>query len=77
MIFKHEKREESDWWKGLKEAEDLYLTGFVYEGRDAGCHIFNHPEGESCGHDGMSYSFDRGMLDYIEHRKLNKEIYND
>ena len=77
MIFKSKKQEEGDWWKGLKEAEDLYLAGFVHEGRDdIGCRIFKHPEGGSYGWGGMSYSFDRGMLDYIEHRKLNKEIYN-
>ena len=41
MIFKRKKREESDWWKGLKSAEDLYQDGCTYEGKDdIGCQIF-------------------------------------
>lgn len=66
------------WRKGLLAAEGLYKDGYTYEGKDSvGCHIFKHPEGGTSGYCGLNSEFDHGMLDYVEHRKLNKEIYND
>lgn len=38
--------------------------------------LVKHPEGGSSGYCGLNSNFDRGMLDYVEHRKLNREIYN-
>lgn len=78
MLFKRKKREDSDWWKAFKCAEELYKDGCTHEGKDdIGCRIFKHAEGGERGYCGFNYQFDHGMLDYIEHRKLNKELYND
>lgn len=69
--------EKNYWRDGLHTAEELYKLGFIYDGKDdLGCLIFKHPEGGSSGYCGLNSNFDRGMLDYVEHRKLNREIYN-
>lgn len=71
--------EDRNYWKeGLYQAEDLYEMGFVYEGRNSlGYHVFKNPEGGCYESGGMEPMFNQGILDYVEHRKLNKDIYND
>lgn len=76
-MFKKEEYEESRWFRGLKEAEEFMKVGWYYDPEESTSnHIsFRHPEGGRHGWCGMDWEFNRGMMDYVEHRKLNGEIY--
>ena len=82
MISERKKREESDWWKGFKEAERLQQKGYVFDKGSSNTEMFCFtldivPSGRITYHGRGNSGFLTGMLDYVEHRKLNKEIYND
>lgn len=68
------KYKESDWWKGLKEAEKLTEEGFKREGNLWSLWLF---EGCIVAVPCRNTEYRIGMDDYLEHRKANKEIYND
>lgn len=74
MLFKRKKREEGGWWKGLKEAEKLIGEGFSREGNKWSLWI---DESSVVIAPSRKTEHRDGMDDYIEHRKLNKESYND
>lgn len=64
--------------KGLLAAEQLYKDGYYFAGnRDDGLAgvYFKHPEGGTSGYCGLEYRFEKGMRDYIEHRKANPDIF--
>ena len=74
------KRVDRNWWRhGLHEAEELYKLGFCYDGiDDIGGHVFKHPSGcHQTFHFGEEWQYKKGMLDYIEHRKNNPEVFNE
>ena len=75
MIFKRKKRGESDWWKGLKEAEKLIGEGFSREGNKWSA--WTNDESYVVVVPSRKTEYRDGMDDYLEHRALNKEIYND
>lgn len=72
------KYKESDWWKGFKEAENLYQNSYIVDDSKSSWNQV-YFLGETVGHVGFhgAGEYLTGMIDYIEHRKLNKEIYND
>lgn len=72
------KREKDPYVKGLLVAEQLFKDGYYFVGkRSDGLDgmMFKHPEGGSAGYLGMEYRFEKGMWDYIEHRKDNPDIF--
>lgn len=76
--MKKKVREKDPYVKGLLTAEELFKDGYYFvEDRkgELGGLYFKHPEGGSAGYPGMEYRFQKGMLDYIEHRKVNPDIF--
>lgn len=76
------KYKESDWWRGFKEAERLLQSGYAFDNSCSSTEVFCFtldivPFGKISYHSTISSGFLTGMIDYVEHRKLNKEIYND
>lgn len=67
------KYKESDWWRGLKEAEKLTEEGFEREGNLWSLWL---SEGYIVTVPCRKTKYRIGMDDYLEHRKLNREIYN-
>lgn len=75
--MKKKVREKDSYVKGLLAAEELYKNGYHFVDRSGEVNglYFKHPEGGSSGYLGMEYRFNKGMLDYIEHRKANPDIF--
>ena len=72
------KYKESSWFRGFKEAENLYQNQYVVDDSKSCWNqlYFLSANGGNIGFHGAG-EYLTGMADYIEHRKLNKEIYND
>jgi len=77
MFRKKKEYIQSDWFRGFLEAEDYMKEGWYFDKeQSSGNHVyFKHPQGGSIGWLGLNWSYTRGLLDYVEHRKLNGEIY--
>ena len=76
--MKKKVRVKDSYVKGLLAAEQLYKDGYYFAGnRDDGESglFFKHPEGGSFGFLCVEYRFEKGMRDYIEHRKANPDIF--
>lgn len=64
--------------KGIQAAEQHFKDGYYFAGkREDGLDgvYFKHPEGGSSGYLGLEYRFEKGMIDYINHRKANPDIF--
>lgn len=76
--MKKKDREKDAYVKGIQAAEQHFKEGYYFVGnRDDGESglFFKHPEGGSSGYLGLEYRFEKGMRDYIEHRKANPDIF--
>ena len=74
-MFKR-KYKKSEWFKGLLEAEELYEQGFEFSYKAAWIVWFgseDHSVGIKCD---KSPRCD-GVLDYVEYRMENKEIFQE
>lgn len=66
----------SRWLEGVHMAEMFMKEGWLYNESDSTYNEvhFKHPEGGTHCWIGLG-DFNRGMMAYVEHRKLNGEIY--
>ena len=77
MFRKKKEYVQSDWFRAFLEAEEFMKEGWIVDevqtrGNDF---YFKHPKGGTMGFLGMNWHYLRGIKDYVEHRKLNGEIY--
>lgn len=76
--MKKKVREKDSYVKGLLAAEELFKEGYYFAGdREDGLDglMFKHPEYGTSGYLDMEYRFQKGMKDYVEHRRVNPDIF--
>lgn len=79
MFRKKKEYVRSRWLEGLHDAEEFMKIGWYYDDSQSTYNqiYFKHAQGGSMGWLGLDGEYNRGLLAYVEHRKLNGEIYEN
>lgn len=66
----------SQWMRGICDAEDMYQNGWVFLNKTTDSVTFWYRQRQSTHtYHSSNMSYICGMMDYVEHRKLNGEVY--